>query len=130
MKKLLAIVLCLLTICSLMGCGAPVVLSKDTPQIHYKYMDLDISESLTEEETATVRKILGGKIPYWDDGYPMCGYSENVSITIGDRTFSLACDGCHDIQIVGEDLYISLSDSEWAKMEAIFEAHGGSFPCV
>lgn len=105
--------------------------TNEVAHLRYKYVDKDIAEPLTEEETVAVREILKGKRAYRDDATPSCGFNEEISITFGDQIFCLACDDCGIIKIAGEEnLYINLTDAQRDAIEAIFEAHGGSFPCV
>lgn len=94
----------------------------------YSYGDIQIWEELYGEDVDTVVKILNGKIEFPDN--PSCGFSENISITIGEHTFALACDSCGVVKNCKTGKYISISDAERDVLEKLFTSRGGKFPCV
>ena len=75
-----------------------------------------------------VVEILDGKIETPDN--PSCGFSEDISITIGGNTFALACDRCGIVKNCTTGKYISISDAERDILEKLFTGRGGKFPCV
>lgn len=100
----------------------------DCAVITYSYEDIYIWEELYGDDVDTVVKILDGKIETRDN--PSCGFSEDISITIGGNTFALACDRCGIVKNCTTGKYISISDSERDILENLFTTRGGKFPCI
>lgn len=101
----------------------------ETATLSYKVNGKDIQATLSQEETAAVAEILNGKIPLMDIGRS-CGFSANVSIRIGGKTYCLAMDKCGSMQIAYTAKYITLTEKERAQIEEIFATYGGKFPCI
>lgn len=100
----------------------------DCAVITYSYGDIYIWEELYGKDVDDVVKILNGKREYNDN--PACGFSEDISITIGKYTFALACDSCGVVKDCTTGKYIFISDAERDVLEKLFTSRGGKFPCV
>ena len=100
----------------------------DYAVLTYSYEDIYIWEELYGGDVDAVVKILDGKIETPDN--PSCGFSEDISITIGGNTFALACDHCGIVKNCTTGKYISISDAERDILEKLFTGRGGKFPCV
>lgn len=100
----------------------------DYAVLTYSYEDIYIWEELYGGDVDAVVEILDGKIETPDN--PSCGFSEDISITIGGNTFALACDRCGIVKNCTTGKYISISDAERDILEKLFTGRGGKFPCV
>lgn len=98
----------------------------DAGMINFTAYDNNISNVITESDTEKIKNLFQGKWCYLDD--PSCGFSENVSIKIGNDIFMPACDGCPIVKY--KKKYLLLSDDERAQLDAILSNYGVSFPCV
>lgn len=58
-----------------------------------------------------------------------CGFSENVSITINNEIYEIACDNCPYILVKSTGKYLFLTDEEAKTIRGIFLNYGGIFPC-
>lgn len=116
----------------LTGCSRVSLPSTASGEVTYTYGEVSFTESLTEEEVASVLKILNGKQQQSGDvfGEPACGFSEKISVTINGETFALAQDDCGVVKNCGNGHYITISEEERDVLEAIFTSRGGKFPCV
>ena len=100
----------------------------DCAVITYSYGDIHIWEELYGKDVDEVVKILNGKVEYNDN--PACGFSEDISITIGGYTFALACDSCGVVKNCTSGKYIYISDAERDVLEKLFTSRSGKFPCI
>jgi hypothetical protein len=100
----------------------------DCGVITYSYGEIYIREELYGKDLDDVVKILNGKREYTDN--PACGFSDDISITIGGNTLALACDSCGVVKNCTTGKYIYISDAERDVLEAMFTSRGGKFPCV
>ena len=94
----------------------------------FRYGDVDITQSITHEDSEAVKKMFNKKNLYSDS--PSCGFSENVALIIGDDTYCIACDNCGIIYSVNEDKYFNLSDQENETLRKLLGEYGFTFPCV
>lgn len=100
----------------------------DCGVLTYSYGDIYIWEELYGKDVADVVEILNGKLEHNDN--PACGFDDEISITIGGRTFALACDSCGVVKDCTTGKYIYISDGERDILESLFTSRGGKFPCV
>ena len=94
----------------------------------YSYGDISIWEELYGKDVEDVVDVLNGKREHRDN--PACGFSEDISITIGGYAFALACDSCGVVKNCTTGKYIYIFDAEREVLEAMFTSRGGKFPCV
>jgi len=94
----------------------------------FRYGAVNITQSMTHEDSETVRKMFNNKNLYPDS--PSCGFSENVALITGDDTYCIACDNCGVIYSVNEDKYFNLSDKENETLRRLLGEYGFTFPCV
>ena len=127
-RKILAVLLVIVLLCSLSACGAVTIDKDGSGTITYSCNGTAFTEALSRDETALVAEILNGKTEHSDD--PSCGFTEDISITIDGATFALACDGCGIVKDCATGNYISISESERSRLEELFTSRGGSFPYV
>ena len=126
MKKL-ALFLVLLFVCILIASCMKVNNIPDTNAVLvFKYSDKNIEVALSSDESKTIKGIFDQKRLYADN--PSCGFSEDISIRFGDLVFCVACDGCATVRL--NDRFFSVSDSDRAVIDQLFEKYGGFFPCV
>ena len=92
----------------------------------FKYNDNNITVTLNEEETKTVKDIFSNRRLYKDN--PSCGFTEDISVRFGETVFCIACDNCPIVKY--QDRYFSISDAERETINLIFKNHGGFFPCI
>lgn len=108
--------------------STPVNVSKEADAYAvFKYDDLkDIYEKLTVEETQQVTEILDGNVAYYDS--PACGFDDNIGFIIGNKRFSVACDGSPTIKYGGK--FFLIDESQIDIIHRIMIRHGAFFPCV
>ena len=106
----------------------PVNVSKEAEAyVVFKYDDIkDIYEQLTVEETQQVTEILDGNVAYYDS--PAHGFDDNIGFIIGNKRFSVACDGCPTIKY--GDKFFLIDESQIEIIHRIMIRHGAFFPCV
>lgn len=106
--------------------------SNMTGIVTYCYGGITFEEPLTQEQLTAVLQIIDGKkmSPQSITGIPNCPFSEDIAIILGERRFLLACDTCDIMQDGETKRYFEISESERQTLEAIFTAHGGTFPCI
>lgn len=115
----------------LFGCSKSSVKSGSAVQLNFQVNSKDIEATLTEEEAAQVIGILSGKsYDSFADGIPSCGFDKAVSFRIDGRTYAIAMDTCGTVLDFGNLKYFHLSDEEIDYIHKLFEAYGGSFPCI
>lgn len=99
--------------------------------LHFHFQDERIDEELTQEETAEIRRIFTGHYRHFQLlSKDSCGYDEGVSIQIGDTYYCPAQDNCTGIWNSNVNVYFDLTEAQRTRLEEIFEAHGGHFPCI
>ena len=125
MKRLM-IIAALLFAVLLISCGKVADIPDTKATLTFKYNGIDVSVTLSEEESDAVKNIFNNKHLYIDN--PECAFTEDVSVRFGDMVFCIACDSCSVIKY--QDKYFSISDSDRETINRIFENHGGFFPCV
>lgn len=92
------------------------------------YGDTQVETKISDQNLKQIVEILKGKILKSD--LPSCGFTENVSVKIDDKTFCIACDECGVIYLLEEDKYLYLSDEENKIIRKILESYEFKFPCV
>ena len=131
MKRLYAVGSILIAVLLIFVCSKTKVRHNADVTLVFFYEEKNIQVTLTEEEAAAVTEILNRKT--YDSillGYPSCGFQENVALKVGNRRFSIACDGCNGIFDVSRFHFFDIPKEEMAYIHALFEKYGGYFPCV
>ena len=131
MKRLLRILIILTIALLLYSCGKTNTGNSDDVILTFDCDGENIQATLTEEEAARVIDILDGNTyaPAFT-GVPACGFSEDISLTVGGRIYAIAQDTCSTVKDCGKDKYFSIRDQEAAYIHILFEKYGGYFPCV
>lgn len=132
LKQLWVVLLILIIIFSLYACSKTRVAGNQDVTLLFIYEDKNITATLTDEEAAKVIEILNGKTydPTILLGSPSCGFWEDVALKVGERTFSIASDGCSCIRDGSNRMYFDIPEEDMAYIHALFEKYGGYFPCV
>ena len=132
LKQLWVVLLILILIFSLYACSKTRVAANQDVTLLFIYEDKNITATLTDEEAAKVIEILNGNTydPTILLGSPSCGFWEDVALKVGERTFSIASDGCSCIRDGSNRMYFDIPEGDMAYIHALFEKYGGYFPCV
>lgn len=131
MKRFLCMILTFLMLFPLCGCSATNVKSNQSVTLTFVFGEHNISAVLTDEEAAEVIRILDGK--KYDSllsGVPACGFTKDVSLKVGNRTYAIACDTCKMVQDMGNLHFFSVTQEDIDYIHALFEKYGGFFPCI
>jgi hypothetical protein len=131
-QQLRVILLILVIIFSLYACSKTRVAADQDVTLLFIYEDKNITATLTDEEAAKVIEILNGNTydPTILFGSPSCGFWDTVALKVGDRTFSIASDGCNCIRDGYNRMYFDIPEADMAYIHSLFERYGGYFPCV
>ena len=131
-KQLRVVLLILVIIFSLYACSKTRVAADQNVTLLFIYEDKNITATLTDEEAAKVIEILNGNTydPTILFGSPSCGFWDTVALKVGERTFSIASDGCNCIRDPGNLMYFDIPEEDMAYIHSLFEKYGGYFPCV
>ena len=81
------------------------------------------SVTLTDVEARTIRTMFTLRFYRYDIGG--CPYNEGVSVTIGDREFFLATDGCPTAKDSLNGNCMEFDQVEWKQIQKIFSDHFG-----
>ena len=100
----------------------------DSAVLVYKYADKDIRVNLSEEESATLKKMFNHKFVGHD--MPSCGFDDDISIQFGEEIFKPALDNDPIIGTKDSELYFGISDSEREKMNNILKKYEATFPAL
>ena len=92
--------------------------------------DQNIEVVLSSKESEQVIDILNKKHYSVGDGILYCGFSKDVALKVGNRTFAIAQDTCNYVQDYKNLRYIRLSEEEITYIHELFGKYGGYFPCV
>ena len=130
LRKSICMILLLLLPLLLTACSMTQLQANEKVELTFIYCDSNIQVNLTPEESARVIEILDGNPydPLWG-GVPSCGFDGNISLKVGYRTFSIACDACPSVLDVSKLRYFGISQSEMDYIHKLFESYGGRFPC-
>lgn len=97
--------------------------------VHFTYETANVTQPLTNDETATLKEIFADKKLYKDN--PSCGFSENISVEFdGSQTFCIACDTCPIIYWKEKDKYFRISENEKERLYNLLKPYGVFFPCI
>jgi hypothetical protein len=132
LRRLWIILLVLAMLLALNFCSKTRVAADQNVTLLFIYEDKNITATLTDEEAAKVIEILNGNTydPTILFGSPSCGFWDTVALKVGDRTFSIASDGCNCIRDLGNLMYFDIPEEDMAYIHSLFEKYGGYFPCV
>ena len=133
MKRFFAIACSLLILCSLAGCqkisidyDGDAVLTCDTKKIGMPGEGIQVTVTLTAEETKMVKKYLSAA-KYEADGAG-CPFDENISIAFGDRVFAIGYDSCGTVRDMTMDEDYDLSKEARTYINSLFEKYTGWKP--
>lgn len=131
-KQLRIILLILVIVFSLYACSKTRIAADQDVTLLFIYEDKNITATLTDEDAAKVIEILNGNTydPTILFGSPSCGFWDNVALKVGDRTFSIASDGCNCIRDGCNRMHFDIPEADMAYIHSLFERYGGYFPCV
>lgn len=130
MRRFIAFLLSALLLVSLCGCHK-VSIDATEGTVRFRQGRIQvIADDLTADEVETVRQVLNGKKEYVATGVAGCGFSRDVSITIGKTTYALAMDKCPAVKNMETNRFIDITNEERKLLEEIFIERGGYFPCV
>ena len=128
MKKTLILMLCAVFCLSFTSCTKVNIPSGADGTTYFIYGEENITSEINADDTELIAKIFNGKTLYSDN--PSCGFSKDVSVTMGSKTFCFACDNCKIVYVQEEDKYFSLSEEENETLKQILASYGMYFPCV
>lgn len=126
MKRILCFIVILCLLASFSGCTVHVA-SSESGTVRFHYGNKKIDAQLSEEDLQTVKEILDGKVLIPEN--LSCGFTEDVSIRLGGRTYCIACDTCSFMYVKETGRYINLSDEENDTLRTLMERYGCHFPC-
>ncbi len=108
------------------------VASESPGVVIYKIYGISIEEEMTAQEIEAFRTILEGKNSYsgFVGGFPSCGFDSDIAIVLDGTRYMVAMDRCGTLQISKNRQFIDVSMEEANIIYAIFENHGGKFPCI
>lgn len=132
-NRLTFIIVFLVILLMLCKTGASLSLSaKSEGSVSYtnEATGVSFTDTLSAAEVQAVVSALDGKVQYTGKfaGIPTENFREDVTITIGERTFALACDDTLAVKNLTEGMYIDLEAADRAALEDIFTSRGGTFP--
>lgn len=131
MKRLLAILIITVILFSFSGCGRTRVPKGADVTLTFVYEEKEIHVTLDDDEAERVIVILdGNSYAPVASGIPSCGFSMNVSLSVGGQIFAIACDTCNCIQDFGKLRYFDIPQEDMEYIHSLFEKHGGCFPCI
>ncbi|MBQ6381696.1 MAG: hypothetical protein IJJ41_08910 [Clostridia bacterium] len=107
------------------------IASNTTVTINYSYQSTHFSRQANQQEKETIIRVLNNKKYHSSTfvGELSCGFSENISITIDNEIYEIACDSCPYINVKSTGKYLLLTDEEAKSIRDIFFQYGGVFPC-
>lgn len=128
MKRFLCLAFLAFTL--LAGCSTVGSLPEGPVTLTFRYGETNITLELPQEEAARVREILERREADPFSGIPSCGFTPDVSLSVGGSVFCLACDTCNFLRegIAGAFCTISREDMEY--LHTLFGQYGGFFPCI
>ena len=131
MKRLFIVLMILVVLVSFCGCSKTNASKNSDVTLTFIYGEENISITLEDDEAEKVIDILDGN--NYDPiffGVPSCGFDENISLSVGGRTFAIACDTCNTVQDLGNLRYFNIPNEDMEYIHSLFEKYGGYFPCV
>ena len=128
MKKIIIFIMCIIFIFSFSSCSKVALAPDDSGILNFIYGEQNINTEVKEDDLETIKEIFNNKILYSDN--PSCGFSKNISVIIGNKTFCFACDGCKIIYLLEENKYFSLSEKEYETLNQVLFSYGMYFPCT
>ena len=99
--------------------GERAVLTYDPPVMGDS---LRVVETLTAEESATVRRILMDAKRM--DGADGASFTKAVSLSFGERVFAVAYRGGEAVWDVQNDQYYAIDKADWEEILALFKRYG------
>ncbi|MBE6824431.1 MAG: hypothetical protein E7513_03690 [Ruminococcaceae bacterium] len=111
-----------------------VSVSEDaTAEFYYvnDYYDIEITTTLTEEESKKVREMINDGRVVVDNGLS-CGFDDSIYLSFDDgnrvKNFYIACDNCPNLKHDGKVVMLSKQDNE--ELRDMLRKYGAKFPCV
>lgn len=131
MKRVSIAILVLTVMLFACGCAQTHVSKNADVVLSFVHEEKNIKVTLEEEEAQKVIAIFDEKEydPFtWT--VPSCGYSPDISLTVGYRVFGLASDTCNGILDYSGLRYFSIPEEDLQYLHSLFEKYGGYFPCI
>ena len=96
--------------------------------IHSSIDSTDVTQPLSGSDAAAVKAIFSWKIyEVFGDGAG-CPFGKQLTVTIGDKVFALAQDGCHVVMDAQSQKIFFLSKDEWLRIYNIFKSYDATIP--
>ena len=131
MKRFFATVLFLIALVSLCACSRANDEYNNNVVLTFISYDKNIKTTLPDEEALEVIRILDKKeYDLISAGVPSCGFDKNISLTVGNSTYAIACDTCNSILDCKRFRFFSVGEEDLAYIHSLFEKYGGYFPCI
>ena len=131
MKRVSIAILALAVMLFACGCAQTHVSKNADVVLTFVHEEKNIKVILEEEEAQKVIAIFDGKeYDPFTLSVPSCGYSPDISLTVGYRVFGLACDTCNGILDYSGLRYFYIPEEDLQYLHSLFEKYGGYFPCV
>ena len=131
MKRLFTILIAAVIMLSICSCAKTSVNRNANVALTFIYGEENIGVTLEDDEAERIIDILDGNNYYSIfSGIPSCGFDKNISLSVGNRVFAIACDSCHCIQDLSNLKYFSIAQEDMEYIHSLFEKYGGFFPCV
>jgi hypothetical protein len=126
MKKKVTIIICIAIVVILALAALQICHQHSTwlPQGVVTIHNQGQSVTLTDAEARTIRSIL--TLHFYRYGIGGCPYNDGVSITIGDREFFLATDGCPTAKDSLNGNCMEFNRADWKQIQKIFSDHFGN----
>lgn len=131
MKKRIFIVMCtFLIVVGAILCFEPKVRFNkiDGGSVKFVYGGKNVQEDLTDEHIMLIVRAFKNK--RLSQQLPSCGFTEDVSIKIENKTFCIACDTCPMVYLLEADGYFELDKQEYDQIRDILSEYGFIFPCI
>lgn len=95
--------------------------------LHFSYGDLEINETLSDEDAQTVRALVINRRESKKE--PSCSFSDDVFLELGGVRYEVALDGSGILKNCVTGRYLKLSEKNSKVIADIFAEYGASFPC-
>ncbi len=131
MKRLFSIFIVLTLLLTLCGCKKTSINKGADITLTFVYKSDNINVVLEDSESEKIISILdGNRYISIFSAAPSCGFSENVSLKIGNQIFAIARDNCNNIHDITNSKYFDISKEDMDYIRSVFIKYGGYFPCV
>ncbi len=131
MKRLFLILIVAAFMFSICGCSSTHLNTSADVTLTFIFGEENICVTLEADEAKNVIRILNGRsYSSIASGMPSCGFNPNVSLSVGGRSFAIACDTCNCVQDLSNLRFFDISQEDVEYIHSLFEKYGGYFPCI